>query len=166
MPTRLLTEDAKAVRASTQLGKSESVQRLNWVRNEAIVYRHSSFENGLRGSIWYKIQDRGEFAEKMLEGVQRLGVTMVIGAFKTAAGVILEAEAGLFPITIRLRLKIMRYTIGLHTLPASHPWWQLRRNIRPTTTKVMSLLRRMLKELERDVRGPKKTTLEVIQPFS
>jgi hypothetical protein len=116
-------------------------------------------------SIWHKIQDRGQFAEKMLEGVQRLSARMVTGAFKTA-GVILEAEAGLFPITIRLQLKIMRYTIGLHTLPDSHPWWQLRRNIQPTTTKMMSPLRRMLKEFERDARGPKKTTLEVIQPFS
>jgi hypothetical protein len=30
-------------------------------------------------SIWYKIQDRGQFAEKMLEGVQRLGARMVTG---------------------------------------------------------------------------------------
>jgi hypothetical protein len=35
MPTCLLTEDAKAVQASTQLGKYGSVQRANWVSTSA-----------------------------------------------------------------------------------------------------------------------------------
>ena len=39
-------------------------------------------------SVWYKIQDRGQFAEKAMEAVQRLGSRVVTGAYRTAANVV------------------------------------------------------------------------------
>jgi hypothetical protein len=67
--------------------------------------------------------------------------------------------------SIRLRLKILRHTVGLHTLPKEHPWWQLKNSIRPTTTKIMSPLRRILKEFTTDIEGVRKTSLKTIHPF-
>ncbi|RFU26788.1 hypothetical protein B7463_g9554, partial [Scytalidium lignicola] len=116
-------------------------------------------------SVWYKVQERGQFAEKTLEAVQRLGSRIITGAYRTAANVILEAECGLLPTAIRLRMKVLRYAVELHTLPKEHPWWQLKNGIRPTTTKIMSPLRRMLKEFTTDIEGETAKDLEVIHPF-
>ena len=61
-------------------------------------------------STWYRLQIKGMMkAKKDLDAIQRLGAQAIIGAFRTVSLSILEAEADLMPIELRLRNRVANY---------------------------------------------------------
>ena len=61
-------------------------------------------------STWYRLQIKGIIkAKKDLDAIQRLGAQAIIGAFRTVSLLILEAEADLILIELRLRNRVANY---------------------------------------------------------
>jgi Reverse transcriptase (RNA-dependent DNA polymerase) len=60
-------------------------------------------------------------AMAMLNRAQRVGGQAIIGAFKTTAVAIAEAEAYIRPVHQRLGERATKLWIGIHTLPNTHP---------------------------------------------
>lgn len=57
--------------------------------------------------IWFKVQSHSLQMHKTFEAIQKIGSQAILGAYKTAAGTILETEAGLLPTSLRLERKVM-----------------------------------------------------------
>ena len=72
--------------------------------------------------VWFHSEKQGSRSHKTFEAVQKIGSRTILGAYKTAAGLILESEAGLLPTTLRLERRVMQYVINLHILLKEHPW--------------------------------------------
>lgn len=70
--------------------------------------------------IWFQAKHSLRM-HKTFEAVQKIGSQAILGAYKTAAGTILETEAGLLPTSLRLEHKAIQYVINLHTLLKEHP---------------------------------------------
>ncbi|KAJ5569007.1 hypothetical protein N7450_011493 [Penicillium hetheringtonii] len=58
--------------------------------------------------------------------VQRIACQAIVGSFKTVALHIAEAEAGIEPVLVRLRKRVLKHWVKCHTLPRSHPFWACR----------------------------------------
>ncbi|OMP85081.1 hypothetical protein BK809_0000835 [Diplodia seriata] len=98
---------------------------------------------------------------KSLEAVQRIAGRVITGAFRAVALPILEAEAAILPVGIRLHQQLLRFWVNCHTLPQKHPFWRLKRAIGPANKRFVSPLQRiMLMAREIDVEH-----LETIRPF-
>lgn len=117
-------------------------------------------------SIWYRPNQQGSvWIAKQFDRVQRSGCRAILGAFRTVALTILEAEAGVDPTHTCLQKALLRHLAQLYTLPQEHPLWPLLRaesNHRPTqnwTSK--SPLNILTKTFPEVVREP----LEPIEPF-
>jgi hypothetical protein len=52
--------------------------------------------------VWFHSEKQGSRSHKTFEAIQKIGSRTILGAYKTAAGPILESEAGLLPTTLRL----------------------------------------------------------------
>ncbi|KAF4546478.1 putative reverse transcriptase, partial [Lasiodiplodia theobromae] len=99
---------------------------------------------------------------KSLEAVQRIAGRAITGAFRTVALPILEAEAAILPVGIRLHQQLLRFWVNCHTLLQKHPFWKLKRAIDPANKRFVSPLQRiMLMAREIDVEH-----LETIRPFA
>lgn len=98
---------------------------------------------------------------KSLEAVQRIAGRAITGAFRTVALPILEAEAAILPVRVRLEQQMLRFWVNCHTLPQSHPFWRLKRAINLATKRFVSPLQRIML-LAREVETER---LETIQPF-
>jgi hypothetical protein len=71
--------------------------------------------------IWFQSEKQGSRSNQAFEAIQKIGSRAIVRAYKTAAGQILEAEAGLLPTTLCLERRMLQYVINLHTLPKEHP---------------------------------------------
>ena len=65
-------------------------------------------------------------AKKDLDAIQRLGAQAIIGAFRTVSLSILEAEADLMLIELRLRNRVANHWTNIYTLPSNYPFWTCR----------------------------------------
>jgi hypothetical protein len=73
-------------------------------------------------SAWYGLRKPGlARLTHALERVQRLGVRMILRAWKAVSLPILEAEVYLESTRERLDRKVIAYTVKLVSLPDSHP---------------------------------------------
>ncbi|KAK0622142.1 hypothetical protein DIS24_g11359 [Lasiodiplodia hormozganensis] len=98
---------------------------------------------------------------KSLEAVQMIAGRVITGAFRTVALPILEAEAAILPVGIRLNQQLLRFWVNCDTLPQRHASWKLKRAIDPANKRFVSPLQRiMLMAREIDVEH-----LETIHPF-
>jgi len=100
---------------------------------------------------------------KTFEAIQKIGSQAILGAYKTAAGTILETEAGLLPTGLRLERRVMQYVINLHTLPKEHPWWTLKKRLHKRVTRFKSLLGYHLQDCKDVIDNTK--PIETIQAF-
>ncbi|KAB2568601.1 putative RNA-directed DNA polymerase from transposon BS [Lasiodiplodia theobromae] len=98
---------------------------------------------------------------KSLEAVQRIAGRAITGAFRTVALPILEAEAAILPVGIRLHQQLLRFWVNCHTLPQKHPFWRLKRAIDPTNKRFVSPLQRIMLM----ARGIDVEHLETNRPF-
>jgi ribonuclease HI len=115
--------------------------------------------------VWYKVEEVGLKTHKAFDAVQKIGSQTILGAFKTAAGAILELEAGLVPTALRLKQRVMQYAINLHTLPPKHPWWGIRKQWRRGITRFKSPIVQILHQFQRVIESTDKQPMETIQPF-
>jgi hypothetical protein len=58
--------------------------------------------------------------------IQKTAAKIITGCYKTVSTPIAEAEAGIEPLDIQLRKRMVRHWINSHTLPPDHPFWQCR----------------------------------------
>ncbi|KAI2886808.1 hypothetical protein CBS63078_10859 [Aspergillus niger] len=56
----------------------------------------------------------------------RIVCQAIVGCYKTVALQIAEAEAGIEPVLVRLRKRVLKHWVQCHTLPRSHPFWMCR----------------------------------------
>lgn len=90
--------------------------------------------------VWFQSEKQGSQSNRAFEAIQKIGSRTIVGAYKTAAGPILEAEAGLLPTTLRLERRVLQYITNLHTLPKEHPWWPLTKGFRKRISRFKSPL--------------------------
>ena len=117
--------------------------------------------------IWFKVQEKGGEASRLHKAIQKLGAQAILGAFKTAAGPLLEVEAGLKPPAERLKTKVRQYIIGLYTLPDKHPCYQFihqNQNKVHTIRRFKSPITQALKEFW-DILPHDGIKMETIHPF-
>jgi hypothetical protein len=117
--------------------------------------------------IWFQAKQSLRM-HKTFEAVQKVGSQTILGAYRTAAGTILETEAGLLPTSLRLERRVMQYVINLHTLPKQHPWWMLKKRIHKRIKRFKSPLGYHLegcKEVINDTK-PVETIQAFVQPPS
>ena len=90
-------------------------------------------------STWYRPQMKGIMkAKKDLDAIQRLGAQAIIGAFRTVSLSILEAEADLMPIELRLRNRVANHWTNMYTLPSNHPFWTCRTRLEQQGRRFLS----------------------------
>jgi len=85
-------------------------------------------------AVWFHFEKQGSRLNQAFEAVQKIGSRAIVGAYKTAARPILEAEARLLPTILRLERQVLQYVINLHTLLKEHPWWMLTKWFRKQIT--------------------------------
>ena len=120
--------------------------------------------------IWWRSKYKGPSSANCMEAVQKIGSRAITGAYRTAAGKILEIEAGLIPTTLRIQQRIAKFVINLHTLPQDHPWWQVQKSIqrlKPNrrSKAVYTPIRDMIKTYQNIVHQGEQHSLETIIPF-
>ena len=116
--------------------------------------------------VWFQSEKQGSHSHKTFEAIQKIGSRTILGAYKTAAGPILEAEAGLLPTTLRLERRVMQYIINLHTLPKEHPWWPLSKWFRKKITRFKSPLVQHLHRFQDTIGNTDDQPIETIQAFA
>ena len=116
-------------------------------------------------AVWFHSEKQGSRSNQAFEAVQKIGSRAIVGAYKTAARPILEAEAGLLPTILRLERRVLQYVINLHTLPKEHPWWMLTKWFRKQITRFKSPLVQHLQRF-RDIVGNIDQPIETIQAFA
>jgi hypothetical protein len=116
--------------------------------------------------VWFQSEKQGSQLNRAFEAVQKIGSRAIVGAYKTAAGPILEAEAGLLPTTLRLERRVLQYVTNLHTLPKEHPWWSLTKWFRTQIPRFKSPLVQHLQHFKDIVGDTRSQTIETIQPFA
>jgi hypothetical protein len=80
-------------------------------------------------------------AMAMLNRAQRVSAQAIIGAFKTVAVAIAEAEAFIRPVHQRLGERATKLWIGIHTLPDTHPLKRLRTSVFQRFTSPLQKIR-------------------------
>ena len=116
--------------------------------------------------VWFQSEKQGSRSHKAFEAIQKIGSRTILGAYKTAAGPILESEAGLLPTTLRLERRVMQYVINLHTLPKEHPWWPLSKWFRKKITRFKSPLVQHLHCFQDATGITEDQRIETIQAFA
>lgn len=108
----------KAIKQAVALGSLQGLrpQAMRQLYLSTVVTRMD-----YAAAAWYKVQDKNQYLHYAFDTVQRVGSKVITGAYKTAAGATVEAEAGLLPTAIRLQQNVMQFTVNLHTLPSNHP---------------------------------------------
>ncbi|KFY95020.1 hypothetical protein V500_02979, partial [Pseudogymnoascus sp. VKM F-4518 (FW-2643)] len=117
--------------------------------------------------IWFKTGEKNGIANKHYTAIQKLGSKAITGAYRTAAGPLLEIEAGLQYTSSRVRAKVRQFIVGLYTLPDHHPCRQMiqrmgRRAL--STQRFKSPLTQALVEFH-SILPQGETKMETIQPF-
>ncbi|GIZ44655.1 hypothetical protein CKM354_000785200 [Cercospora kikuchii] len=73
-------------------------------------------------STWYAEGRRGTQEHVARLGrVQRMGAQAVIGAFRTVSSAVLQDEAGLEPVAMRLAKRVAKHALEVRALPRGHP---------------------------------------------
>lgn len=116
--------------------------------------------------IWFQSEKQGSQSNQAFQAIQKIGSRAIVGAYKTAAGPILEAEAGLLPTTLRLERRVLQYVINLHTLPKEHLWWSLTKWFRRQITQFKSPLIQHLQHFKDIVGSTQDQPIEIIQAFT
>lgn len=115
-------------------------------------------------SVWTSINKNTEISywiTKPLEIVQKTAAQVITGLFKTVSIHIAEAEAGIDPLDIQVRRRVIKHWISCHTLLHSHPFWQCRRAAINQNGKHQSLFTTLARICPINVEA-----MEVIQPFA
>jgi len=116
-------------------------------------------------SVWRRQDETGSVGPRgLLDPVQRLAAKAVVSAFRTVSTAVLEAEAGLLPTDTRLKLKLLKHTVNLHTLPDLYPLLGLQNPSTTTKWQVKSPLGTLL-EVSAEEIGRDTQQLETIEPF-
>jgi hypothetical protein len=116
--------------------------------------------------IWFQSEKQGSRSNKAFEAIQKIGSRAIVGAYKTAAGPILEAEAGLLPTTLCLERRVLQYVTNLHTLLKEHPWWSLTKWFCKRISRFKSPLVQHLQHFRDIVGDTQSQTIKTIQPFA
>lgn len=120
--------------------------------------------------IWWRSKYKGVETASHIEAIQKIGSIAITGAFRTAAGKILEIEAGLVPTALRIQQRIIKFIINLHTLPEGHPWWNIHESIQKLkpnrkSREARTPIRDMVRAYQRIVHQGIQRPLEKIMPF-
>lgn len=108
-------------------------------------------------SVW--MHACGEKALSWLNRAQKIGALAIIGAFRTVATAVAEAEASILPIRERHAQAATRLWMNIHTLPGMHPLAS--KKIRKTTRFVSPL-----QKVARAVEGVQVNRMETIQEYT
>jgi hypothetical protein len=84
----------KAMKQAVALGL---IQVLRPVAMRQLYLSTAVSKMGYAAVVWYKVQDKNQCLRHAFDAVQRIGSKVITGAYKTAAGATIEAEAGLLP---------------------------------------------------------------------
>ncbi len=113
-------------------------------------------------STWYKPKT----SYPLLDQVQRLGGQVITKAFCSASLPILEAEARIYLVEIRLRLRVLKLIVNLHTTSHSHPFWKYRYRAAKQWKRFLSPLARFLQEFEPELDKKQRQPIKTIFPFA
>ncbi|KAJ5642743.1 hypothetical protein N7490_006743 [Penicillium lividum] len=90
----------------------------------------------------------------------RVASQAIVGVIRSTALAIAEAEAGIEPTVVRLRVRILKHWIVCHTLPPDHPFWGCRAAAAMQSVSHRSPFKTLAKH------GPQGLSdMEVIRPF-
>lgn len=107
--------------ASKAISRCLAIKRLRGIKPKAMrqLYRTAVTSiSEYAASTWYKPKT----SYPLFDQVQRLGGQAITKAFCSASLPILEAEARIYQVEIRLRLRVLKHIVNLHTTPHSHPF--------------------------------------------
>ena len=110
-------------------------------------------------SVW--MHACGVKGTQYLNRMQKQGAIAVIGAFRTVATAVVEAEAGIQPFSNRHLEKATKLWINIQTLPKANPLVRLRTTL---TRRFKSPLQRIARSLEATARTTER--IETIQAFT
>lgn len=113
-------------------------------------------------TVWYK----PNVSYPLLNQVQRLGGQAITKAFRSVSLPILEAEARLRPVELRLRLRTLKHVINLHTLPRSHLFWKCRNRAAKQRKRFLSPLARFLQEFRPELDKNHQQPIETIFAYT
>lgn len=112
-------------------------------------------------SVWYK----PHISYPLLNQVQRLGGQAITKAFWSVSLPIIEAEARLYPVELRLRLRALKHVVNLHTLPKPHLFWKCRNRAVKQKKHFVSHLARLLQEFGPELDKDHQQQIETIFPY-
>ncbi len=111
--------------ASKVISQCLAIKQLRGIKTKAMQYLYSTLVTSVSDysvSTWYKPKT----SYLLFDQVQRLGGQATTKAFRSTSLPILEAETQIYLVGIRLRLRILKHIVNLHTTPHSHPFWTCR----------------------------------------
>lgn len=94
-----------------------------------IIHSGGGIKVDYAASVWCSPNKHNVIARwiaKPLSMTQRIVCQAIVGCYKTVALQIAEAEAGIEPVLVRLRKRVLKHWVQCHTLPRSHPFWMCR----------------------------------------
>ncbi len=133
--------------ASKAISRCLAIKRLCDIKPKAIQQLYNTAVTSIShytASTWYKPKT----SYPLFDQVQRLGGQAITKAFCFALLPILEAEARIYLVEIRLRLPVLKHIVNLHTTPHSHLFWKCRYRAAKQQKRFLSPLAHFLQEFE------------------
>ena len=72
----------------------------------------------------------------------------------------------IYPVEIRLRLRVLKHVVNLYTIPHTHPFWKCRYRAAKQQKRFLSPLARLLQEFEPELDKKYRQPIETIFPFA
>ncbi len=151
--------------ASKAISQCLAIKRLRGIKPKAMRQLYSTAVTSISdyaASIWYKPKT----SYPLFDQVQRLGGQAITKAFCSASLPKLEAEAWIYPVKIRLRLRILKLIVNLHTTSHFHPFWKCRYRAAKQQKRFLSLFARFLQEFEPKLDKKHQQPIKTIFPFA
>ncbi len=106
---------------SKAISRCLAIKQLRGIKPKAMRQLHNAAVTSISNyaaSTGYK----SKTSYALFDQVQRLGGQAITKAFRSASLPILEAEARIYLVEIRMRLRILKHIVNLPTTPHSHPF--------------------------------------------
>ncbi len=135
--------------ASKAISQCLAIKRLHSIKPKAIRQLYSTAVTSISdyaSPTWYKPKT----SYPLFDQVERLGRQAITKAFSSTSLPILEAEAWIYSVEIRLPLRILKHIVNLHTTPQSHLFWKCRYRAAKEQKRCLSLLPASFKNLNQN----------------